>query len=56
VAVPHVRGEAEPFPSSLMSFLDGNGEVLDALGNEMYARGLSTRDVEDAFTDATASC
>jgi putative transposase len=27
--------------------------VLDRLVTEMYARGLSTRDVEDAFTDAT---
>jgi transposase-like protein len=52
VAVPQVRGAAEPFRSSLMSFLDGNSEVLDALVNEMYARGLSTRDVEDAFTGA----
>jgi transposase-like protein len=36
-----------------MSFLDGNSEVLESLVNEMYARGLSTRDVEDAFRDAT---
>jgi transposase-like protein len=53
VAVPQVRGTAEPFRSSLMSFLDGNSEVLESLVNEMYARGLSTRDVEDAFRDAT---
>ena len=43
----------EPLRSSLMSFLDGNSEVLESLVNEMYARGLSTRDVEDAFRDAT---
>src|SRR5215207_2252952 len=49
VAVPQVRGAAEPFRSSLMGFLDGNSEVLESLVNEMYARGLSTRDVEDAF-------
>jgi transposase-like protein len=53
VAVPQVRGAAEPFRSTLMSFLDGNSEVLEALVNEMYARGLSTRDVEDAFRDST---
>ena len=53
VAVPQVRGAGEPFHSSLMSFLDGNSEVLDSLVNEMYARGLSTRDVEDAFRDST---
>lgn len=53
VAVPQARGGAEPFRSSLMSFLDGNSEVLESLVNEMYARGLSTRDVEDSFRDAT---
>jgi putative transposase len=53
VAVPQVRGAGEPFRSSLMGFLDGNSEVLESLVNEMYARGLSTRDVEDAFKDAT---
>jgi len=53
VAVPQVRGAGGPFRSSLMSFLDGNSEVLESLVNEMYARGLSTRDVEDAFRDAT---
>ena len=31
----------------------GAVEVLDRLVSEMYARGLSTRDVEDAFRDAT---
>lgn len=53
VAVPQVRGTGEPFRSPLLSFLDGNSEVLDRLVTEMYARGLSTRDVEDAFRDAT---
>ena len=37
----------------LMSPLGGNSEVLDRLVAELYARGLSTRDVEDAFRDAT---
>ena len=55
VAVPQVRGAGEPFRSSLMSFLDGNSEVLERLVCEMYARGLSTRDVEDAFRDATSA-
>ena len=53
VAVPQVRGAGGPFRSSLMGFLDGNSELLESLVNEMYARGLSTRDVEDAFRDAT---
>src|SRR5215207_3124679 len=53
VAVPQVRGIDMPFRSSLLSFLEGNSDVLDRLVTEMYARGLSTRDVEDAFRDAT---
>jgi putative transposase len=53
VRVPQVRGTDEPYRSSLMTFLDGNSDVLDRLVTEMYARGLSTRDVEDAFRDAT---
>lgn len=44
VSVPQVRGAGEPFYSSLMSFLEGNSEVLESLVNEMYARLLmSTR-------------
>ena len=53
VALPQVRGTEEPFRSSLMGFLNGNSEVLERLVSEMYARGLFTRDVEDAFRDAT---
>jgi putative transposase len=53
VATPQVRGAGEAFRSSLMSFLEGNNEVLESLVNEMYARGLSTHDVGDAFRDAT---
>ncbi len=53
VRLPQVRGAGEPFRSGLMTFLEGNSEVLDRLVTEMYARGLSTRDVEDAFRDAT---
>lgn len=36
-----------------MGFLEGNSEVLERLAMEMYVRGMSTRDVEDAFRDAT---
>jgi transposase-like protein len=53
VRVPQVRDAGETYRSSLMSFLEGNSDVLDRLVTEMYARGLSTRDVEDAFRDAT---
>lgn len=53
VRVPQVRGTEGPYRSTLMTFLDGNSEVLERLVTEMYARGLSTRDVEDAFKDST---
>jgi putative transposase len=53
IRVPQVRDTAEPFRSTLMGFLEGNSDVLDRLVMEMYARGMSTRDVEDAFRDVT---
>jgi putative transposase len=53
VRVPQVRDAGETYRSNLMTFLDGNSDVLERLVTEMYARGLSTRDVEDAFRDAT---
>jgi putative transposase len=53
VRVPQVRGVDETYRSTLMGFLDGNSDVLEDLVTEMYVRGLSTRDVEDAFRDAT---
>jgi transposase-like protein len=55
VEVPQVRGVPE-HRSALMEFLGGHSEVLERLVTEMYARGLSTRDIEDAFTDATGRC
>jgi putative transposase len=55
VQVPQVRDwiEGGPYRSSLMTFLRGNSDVLNRLAAEMYARGLSVRDVEDALQDAT---
>jgi putative transposase len=53
VRVPQVRGTGGTYRSRLMEFLEGNSDVLERLVTEMYARGLSTRDVEDAFRDAT---
>lgn len=53
VRLPEVRGAGKPFRSVLMEFLDGNSDVLERLVAEVYARGLSTRDVEDAFRDST---
>jgi len=55
VQVPQVRGIAG-YSSALMEFLSDHSEVLQRLATEMYARGLSTRDIEAAFTDATGRC
>lgn len=49
VRVPQVRDSETPYQSKLMEFLSGNSEMLDRLVVEMYARGLSTRDIEDCF-------
>lgn len=53
VYLPQVRGGEEPFRTKLGAFLKGNTEVLEKLTIEMYARGLSTRDIEDALLEAT---
>ncbi len=50
---PQVRGTDSPFHSKLAAFCRGNSEILERLAVEMYARGLSTRDIEDALTEAT---
>jgi putative transposase len=49
--VPQVRGTEQPFRPKILEFILGNSEVLEHLVQEMYARGLSTRDVEDCFRD-----
>jgi putative transposase len=51
VRVPQLRGSSTPYRSRLMEFLSGNSEALQRLVVEMYARGLSTRDVEECFRD-----
>jgi putative transposase len=49
--VPQVRGVDEPFRPKVLDFILGHSEVLEKLVVEMYARGLSTRDVEECFRD-----
>jgi len=51
VEVPQVREAGAPYRSQLYDFLRGHSEVVERLAVEMYARGLSTRDIEAAFTD-----
>ena len=55
VQVPQVRG-VPGYRSRLLTFLDEHSEVLERLVAERYARGLSTRDIEAAFSDATGTC
>ena len=49
-AVPQVRG-IEGWRSEVRASLGGKSEELERLAIEMYARGLSMRDIEAAFTD-----
>lgn len=57
VRTPQVRGSAQPFRPKLLEFLDGNSSALERLVVEMYARGLSVRDVEEpSATPYQASC
>ena len=51
-AAPQVRDTAEPFVSAVRENLAGRTEALEDLAIELHARGLSTRDIEDTFTDA----
>jgi len=53
VQVPQVRDAPETYRSRLMTDLSGRSDVLERLVVEMYARGLSTRDIEDALREAT---
>ena len=52
-SAPQVAGTAEPFRSELRGHLKGRSEALEDLAIEMLARGLSVRDIEDAFKDET---
>jgi putative transposase len=51
IALPQVRETAEPYQSALWSALQRRTEVLEQLVIELYVRGLSTRDIEDALTE-----
>ena len=48
-----MRNTEKPFYSKLAAFFRNNSGVLEKLAVEMYARGLSTRDIEDALIEAT---
>lgn len=50
-SAPQIADRAEPFRSKIRAILGNRTEALEALAVEMYARGLSTRDIEALFAD-----
>lgn len=54
-AVPQVRG-LPGWHSEIKAALAGRSGELERLAVEMYARGLSVRDIEAAFTDEAGHC
>jgi len=49
--VPQLADRPEPFESRIRARLAGRTVELERLAVEMFARGLSTRDIEAAFRD-----
>lgn len=54
--VPQVSHTVAPFRSKIRELIRGRTEELERLAVEMYARGLSVRDIEAAFTDGSGRC
>ena len=52
---PQIAGGDEPFSSEIRPRLKGRSEALEDLAVEMLARGLSVRDIEDAFRNDDGS-
>ena len=50
-SAPQIADRSEPFRSHIREAVRGGTEELEALAVEMYARGLSTRDIEALFAD-----
>jgi putative transposase len=51
-SAPQIADRATPFRSAIRELVRGRTAELEALAVEMYARGLSTRDIEALFADA----
>lgn len=51
IELPQVRDTEEPFASDLWGAMKKRTDVLTQLVVEMYVRGLSTRDIEDALSE-----
>ncbi|MFQ5567992.1 MAG: IS256 family transposase [Paracoccaceae bacterium] len=52
-SAPQIAGRDEPFRSAIRDHLKGRTQALEDLAVELLARGLSVRDIEDAFRDET---
>jgi len=50
-AAPQIADRAAPYRSQIRGIVRGRTEELEALAIEMYARGLSVRDIEATFAD-----
>jgi putative transposase len=50
-SAPQIAGRDEPYRSAIREHLKGQTQGLEDLAIEMLARGLSVRDIEDAFKD-----
>ena len=50
-SAPQIAGRDEPFRSAIREHLKGHTQGLEDLAIEKLARGLSVRDIEDAFKD-----
>jgi transposase-like protein len=55
-SVPQLADTAEPFRSKIREVIRGRTEELERLAVQMYARGLSVRDIEATFTDESGRC
>jgi transposase-like protein len=50
-SAPQIADRSEPFRSRLREIVGRRTEALEAMAVEMYARGLSVRDIEALFAD-----
>jgi transposase-like protein len=55
-SAPQVADREEPFRSRIREVVRGRTEQLEALAVEMYARGLSTRDIEVTTVSSLPCC
>jgi transposase-like protein len=56
IEVPQLRNTDSPYRSALLQQMSHRTPELERLATEMYVRGLSTRDIQDTFTDDHGTC